>query len=90
MWLCGASTAGIFIARTGLISDKGAGDAGGLLAASGSRSNAVVSHGEMRTLAEQTRQALVALTASEVDDVRRRYGIRSGRRIVPATRLGKC
>jgi hypothetical protein len=51
------------------------GDAGRLLAASGWRTNDLLSGPEMRKLAEQTRQTLAALTPSEVEDLRRRYGI---------------
>jgi hypothetical protein len=50
-------------------------EAGGLLAASGRRATRTFDAVTLKNLAEQTREALAAMKPSDVEALRRRYGI---------------
>ncbi len=73
VWLCGASTAGTFIAKTGIIEFRQRPE---LPAASGRRAAGIMSSAEMEKLSEQTRQVLATLTPSELKELRKRFGNR--------------
>ena len=57
------------------ICDDCANDAGGLLAASGCLTTGLIPHARMKQLADQTRQALRAVTPAQENESRKRQGI---------------
>jgi hypothetical protein len=70
LWLCGASTAGVVIAIGRIEVPRRR-----LMPPRGSRANTAMAGTDMREPAEQTRNALAALTPSEVEDLRKGYGL---------------